>query len=144
MVKTMSEQIIKKVAKVIALSQIEELAKFIQSDRIKYYPVDILNWYTANINYSEGMQPLVNLFRYFFIYGGRYLRVTTDKENHLTFEFHSQDMGYKKHYIVLLPDKILYQEITTGMGKVLDWEVEFIPIVKAKNKVLQKAPAGVF
>lgn len=140
----MSEKEIKEIAKAFALSQITELAKFIQSSRIKYYEVDILNWYAADINYSEGMQPLVNLFRYFFVYGGRYLRVTTNKEKHLTFEFHSQDMGYKKHYITLLPDKILYQEITTGMAKVLDWEVEYIPVIKAKNKVLQKAPAGIF
>jgi len=140
----MSEEEIKKVAKVIALSQIEELAKFIQSDRIKYYPIDILNWYTANINYSEGMQPLVKLFEYFFVYGGRYLRITTNKERHIVFEFTSQDMGYKIHNVILLPDKILYKEITSGMGKVLDWEVEYIPVVKAKNKVLEKAPAGIF
>jgi len=140
----MSEEEIKKVAKVIALSQIEELAKFIQSDRIKYYSVDILNWYISDTNYTEGIQPLVNLFRYFFVYGGRYLKITTDKNKNLVFEFHSQDMGYKKHYITLLPDKILYQEITTGMAKVLDWEVEYIPVIKAKNKVLQKAPAGIF
>jgi|BEDMetMinimDraft_2_1075160.scaffolds.fasta_scaffold35169_2 hypothetical protein len=140
----MSEEEIKNIAKKYAYAQIKELARFIQSDRINYYPVDILNWYTSNISYSFGMQPLIKLFEYFFVYGGRYLRVTTDKNKHLVFEFHSQDMGYKIHNVILLPDKILYQEVTTGMAKVLDWEIEYIPVVKAKNKVLQKAPAGVF
>jgi len=140
----MSEEEIKNIAKKYAYAQIEELAKFIQSARIKYYPIDILNWYTSNINYTEGMQGLVRLFKYFFVYGGRYLHVTTNKEKNLVFQFNDESGGYKMHYIILLPDKIVYREITTGMGKVLDWEVEYIPVVKAKNKVLQKAPAGVF
>ena len=140
----MSEKEIKEIAKAFALSQITELKRFIESSRIKYYEVDILNWYAADINYTEGMQGLVRLFKYFFVYGGRYLHVTTNKEKNLVFQFNDESGGYKMHYIILLPDKIVYREITTGMGKVLDWEVEYIPVVKAKNKVLQKAPAGVF
>ena len=108
----MSEEEIKKVAKVIALSQIEELAKFIQSDRIKYYSVDILNWYISDTNYTEGIQPLVNLFRYFFVYGGRYLKITTDKNKNLVFEFHSHfqsssEFKYVKETVQILRIKIL-------------------------------------
>jgi hypothetical protein len=124
------------------LEQIIELKKHIESDRIRVNE-NIVLWYLKS-NYDEGMQALTKLFEYFFIHGNRYLTVYADEEKRLVFEFHDQSQFYKKHFIIFEKDKLIYKEITTGMGKVLDWEVHFIPVIIAKNKVLEKAPAGVF
>jgi hypothetical protein len=135
----MSEEI-KYIIGAYAFSQITALKRFIESPRIKYDEGDILKWY-LNKKTTEGMEGLMKLFEYFFVHGGRYLRVTVDNQYNLVFEFKDQSGWHKLHQVILMPDKIVYREITTGLGKVLDWEVEFIPVIKAKNKVLEKAPA---
>ena len=134
------EKEIKEIIGAYAYAQITSLARFIQR-RIKYYEADILKLYLNRKTATECMEGITKLLEYFFVLGGRYLHITTDDQYNLVFEFRDESGWHKKHQIIFTKDKIVYREYTTGMGKVLEWEVEFLPVVKAKNKVLEKAPA---